>query len=403
MVANQTTQANQGGVPALMIKLSFPEVKPEADRPGQCIYCGSPYLHVHGHELRKLKDIRLKELKITRYRCLSCQRTFRVHPQGVEGKKQQTKRTIFICLTLYVLGLSLRGTSLFLSALECLVGTMSVWRDLQLAGHKCRSSYRIILKRLSLSLAAGLDETKVRLAGKKMEVFFSVDAGYGLCLYLDVKDKRDSDAIRPILRKLKDELGIEVIITDDHAPYDKAKEEECGANMAHQLCLVHVKKNALERLREIDVSQELKDSIRKALDGLSPADLEDLEALEKEPSIRKPEMVHRLLVDLLRKWHLLTVHKNKEGVPSDNNFTEQAIGRTKMRAKMTRGHKSLEGLLNFIILTQLAGYFMPLTVEEKRRKERIPKAKSTVLTLKSPQKKRLLEHYGGLKWLEAVW
>jgi DNA-directed RNA polymerase subunit RPC12/RpoP len=70
-----------------MIKLSFPEVKPEADRPGQCIYCGSHYLNVHGHDLRKLKDIRLKELKIIRYRCLSCFRTFRVYPRGVEGKK----------------------------------------------------------------------------------------------------------------------------------------------------------------------------------------------------------------------------------------------------------------------------------------------------------------------------
>jgi transposase-like protein len=386
-----------------MIKLSFPEVKPEATRPGKCIYCSSHYLNVHGHHLRKPKDIRLKELKVSRYKCLSCLRTFRVHPPGVEGKKQQTKRTIFLAVALYLLGPSLRGTSAFLSALECPVGRMSVWRDLQLAGQKCRSGYRTILKELSLSLVAGLDETKMRLAGKKMEVFFSVEAGYGLCLYIEVQDQRDSSAIRPILRKLRDELGIEVIITDDHAPYEKAKEEEHGADMAHQLCLVHLKKNASRRLKEAGLSSELGDQIKKALDSLSPSDLKDLEDLEKRPEVRENEKLHRLLIDLLRKWHLLTVHKNKEGVPSNNNFTEAAIGRTKIRAKTTRGHKSPEGLFNFVILTQLAGYFMPLTLDEKRRKERIPKAKSTGLTLKSSEKKRLLECYGGLKWLEAVW
>lgn len=386
-----------------MIKLLFPEVKPEAERPRQCIYCGSHYLNVHGHHLRKSKDIRLQELKITRYRCSSCRRTFRAYPQGVEGKKRQTKLTIFLAVVLYLLGLSLRGTSVFLSGLKCSLGTMSVWRDLQLAGKKCRQNYRAILGSVSFSPVAGLDETKMRLAGKKMEVFFSIDAGYGLCLYIEIQDQRDSSVIRPILRKLKDELGIEVIITDDHAPYEKAKEEEHGAAMAHQLCLVHIKKNVSKRLKEVDLSSELKDSLKQALASLSPSDLKDLEDLEKRPELRENEKLHRLLIDILSKWHLLTVYKKKEGVPSDNNFTEAAIGRTKIRAKMTRGHKSLEGLLNFITLTQLAGYFLPLTLGEKRRKERIPKAKSTIITLKSSEKKELLERYGGLKWLEAVW
>ncbi|WP_176229847.1 hypothetical protein [Candidatus Hakubella thermalkaliphila] len=98
----------------------------------------------------------------------------------------------------------------------------------------------------------------------------------------------------------------------------------------------------------------------------------------------------------MRKWYLSVVHKKERSVPSDNNFTEVVIGRSKILGKTTRGYKSVEGLSNFTTPTQLAHYFMLLCPDEKRRKEKVPKGKSTNITLKSSGRKESLGRYGGL-------
>ena len=73
-------------------------------------------------------------------------------------------------------------------------------------------------------------------------------------------------------------------------------------------------------------------------------------ALEKR--IRQEPTLRALVVELCEKWRSLVCHKHVPGLPSTNNRTEQVIGRSKIRYKLVRGFKSMEGLLNGLWLTQ---------------------------------------------------
>jgi hypothetical protein len=58
------------------------------------------------------------------------------------------------------------------------------------------------------------------------------------------------------------------------------------------------------------------------------------------------------VVYLLNLWHRLTLYQRRPGLPRTNNLSEQAIGRSKHRARTVRGFKSLDGALNFFAATQ---------------------------------------------------
>jgi hypothetical protein len=56
--------------------------------------------------------------------------------------------------------------------------------------------------------------------------------------------------------------------------------------------------------------------------------------------------VRRLLVYLSKSWERYTAFYDNPGVPWTNNGTEQTIGKMKMRARITRGYKTMSGMLN---------------------------------------------------------
>lgn len=61
-----------------------------------------------------------------------------------------------------------------------------------------------------------------------------------------------------------------------------------------------------------------------------------------------------LTLELWNKWGKLLSHLRKPalGMDGTNNATERAIGKSKVRYKTMRGHKSEEGMKNGIALTQ---------------------------------------------------
>ena len=54
----------------------------------------------------------------------------------------------------------------------------------------------------------------------------------------------------------------------------------------------------------------------------------------------------------MRLWHSLLCHKRMRGVCDTNNVAERVTGRSKIRYKMTRGYKSIDGMMNGLWLTQ---------------------------------------------------
>lgn len=84
--------------------------------------------------------------------------------------------------------------------------------------------------------------------------------------------------------------------------------------------------------------------------GLPPQGGKVLLAMEKE--VRDAPLLRDVVVGLEERWHSLTWHQRLKGVPTTNNATERAIGRSKIRYKTLRGYKSMEGLQKGVYFTQ---------------------------------------------------
>lgn len=327
----------------MRIRLLLPEVKSEPEqRPKGCKRCHSPILQGHGQFEKRVRDTKVRQVIVQRYRCPACGYTFRHYPSGVSGA-QQSGRLKALASLMWGLGLSYSASSIILGLLEAPLSKMSVWRDVQAMGQALRrrqwqGKVRVI----------GADETAVRLKGREVAVGVVVDAQTGQTIGVDLLlNGRDAAAFERWLLPYVGELGVEVIVSDDLNTYKPVAQR---LDLRHQVCLAHVRKNVTRRLREIAGWEEVKERLKHLLKELPLEGGEELLALEKE--VRAEPRLKALVVDLGQKWQSLILHKQVTGVPATNNVSERGIGRTKVRVKTIRGFKSEEGSLNAFALTQ---------------------------------------------------
>jgi transposase-like protein len=145
-------------------------------RPRSCRHCGEPLLHRHGAVSKPIEDHRSSEVIAERYKCLSCQSTFRHYPSGLTAKNQ-SQRTVVLAALMYGLGLSCSAASHLLGALGALgvgVSKMGVWRDAQEAGEALRESRLAGRARI-----VAADETVFKVKGEEVVVGFVVDGASG--------------------------------------------------------------------------------------------------------------------------------------------------------------------------------------------------------------------------------
>lgn len=368
----------------MKISLTIPSVNQAPTlRPRACLYCGRSVLHRHGVVSKPIKDQRLSEVIVHRYKCRSCGRTSRHYPFGIT-RKSQSQRTVVLAALMYGLGLSCSAASHLLGALGVDLGQMSVWRDAQEAGEALRRKRPAGRVRV-----LGADETAYKVKGRKVLVGFVVDAQSGRTLGFEVLFEGDGKAFREWLEPYAKELGTEVLVSDDNDSYGVAAAE---LGLSHQLCIAHVRKYLKRRSKSIleqaegewgerDEKYEKLEEDLGRLGGL----LEDLpedgergigrlhgEYLWAEPPTRggggqkdpkereKKEKasagyrMRMLTLELWQKWKKIRLHlrETELGLDGTNNASERAIGRSKVRYKTMRGYKSDEGMSNGIALTQ---------------------------------------------------
>jgi len=115
----------------MKISLFIPDVNVcPTSRPRACRYCGDPYLHSHGTLTKPVRDYKLTEVIVRRYKCVSCGKTFRHYPAGITTK-DQSQRTQVLAALMYGLGLSCSAASHLLGVLGAEVEKITVWRDAQ--------------------------------------------------------------------------------------------------------------------------------------------------------------------------------------------------------------------------------------------------------------------------------
>src|SRR5215207_3275497 len=114
-----------------IVVLKLPDVKRKREeRPRKCRYCAGETFQRWGQVNKPVKDMRVRQVKVYRYRCCQCKRTFRHYPEG-NSCADQTERLRVFAVLLWRLGLSHRASSLILSGLQVFVSHMLIWRDVQ--------------------------------------------------------------------------------------------------------------------------------------------------------------------------------------------------------------------------------------------------------------------------------
>ncbi len=327
----------------MRVRLLVPQVNPlPADRPKACRWCKSPLLQRHQAVPKALIDTQLRETQAVRYRCTACGRTFRHYPQGVSHYRQ-SQRVMGLAVLFWTLGLSEWATSHVLHALEAGIHRSSVHRDRLRAGALLRQRGMAAGRVRVL----GADETTVRVRGQAQLVGFVVDGESGKTIGVDLLVCQDSTAFRQWLERYTHTLGVEVLVTDDLNTY-KPVSQQLG--LPQQVCLAHVRKWVVQRLRRISGWEEEKALIRELVRVLPADGGERLLRLERR--VRRSLPLRRLVVDLIGRWPALVFHQGRSWVPATNNRTEQAIGKSKVRFKTVRGFKSVTGALAGVALTQ---------------------------------------------------
>lgn len=325
------------------IRLLIPVVQSfPRDRPTRCLFCQHPYVARHGTVAKPITDTKLVMVQVVRYRCSFCGKTFRQYPGGV-SRSRQSWRVVVLASLLYAFGLSCSVAAQFLHLQEVGISPVTVWRDAQLLGHR--------LRRRSLPgrqvRVLGADETYVRVRGRTVCLGLVTDAATGETLGVDVLIEQDAVGFLRWLRRFVHPLGVEVLVTDDLSTYKPVVQ---GLKVQHQVCIAHVRKNVTKRLRKLPGQDAVKELVRELVRDFPPWGERALRELAK--TLRGNVPWRRFLSDLAEKWPSLRRFVDNPTVPSTNNVTERAIGRSKVRYKTVRGFKSEDGMLNLFALTQ---------------------------------------------------
>ena len=340
-----------------IVVLKLPAVKRQREaRPKTCPYCARETFQRWGGVNKPVKDIWVRNVKVYRYRCCHCHRTFRHYPEG-NTNADQTERLRTFAILLWTLGLSYRASSLILSGLKVCVSHMTIWRDVQEEAQKIKKHQQWKPVRM-----VGLDGAHVLGWGEKQSVLVAVDLGTGQPLAIGYVNESDPQAVRRWLEPLVQRHGITVIVTDDLSTYKVVAEK---LQLGHQICQFHVRRWVGKALRELQetVPKEwlwVLEEIRHLLDLLPPDGSKTLYALWKQlPGRRsKPtqtrsalEQLRDLLLRLSQDWQIYCTFQSEPEIPWTNNSTERAIGTMKMRARTVRGYKSWPGMQSGLLLS----------------------------------------------------
>lgn len=339
-----------------IVVLKLPNVKRQREeRPRVCPYCDGETLQRWGQVNKPVKDVRVRNIKVYRYRCCVCKRTFRHYPDGNTSADQTERLRIFVIL-LWKLGLSYRASSLVLSGLNVLVSFMTIWRDVQTEAQTIQK--RNAWKPVRL---LGVDGAYVLGWGAKRPVLVAVDLGTGDPIAVGYVNEYDPQAIRRWLEPLVQHHGITVIVTDDLSSYKIVAEK---LQLGHQVCQFHVRRWVGKTLKELQhtVPQEwlwVLTEVQQLIDVLPPDGSKTLYALWKQLPGRRSqrdqsrsalEQLRDLLLRLSQDWSHYCTFQSEPLVPWTNNATEQVIGRMKMRARTVRGYKSWPGMQSGLLL-----------------------------------------------------
>jgi transposase-like protein len=359
--------------------------------------CNGTHFKEHQWNCDKpIRDTHHPRVTVRRYRCLKCQRTFRVYPTGV-SHDQQSDTLKGLSVLMYVLGLSYQGVADLLEALQYPLAKSTVYKNVQAAGEQAIQLREQWLKQQAGKVQAlGLDFTHVKCQGADRIVAVATAVLTGQPIAFELLESEGALHAERWIRGIAKMLGAEVLVTDDA---DALKNVSEALDVEQQICRAHVNRNvedliaalgtqALEHphpvppelhTRGMTVDQFLEDlsTVENVICGVPFDGQRQLEQLVAQyqyapapPQGHRASMWYRfrrLVLDWSENWTRLALYqrwrgKNGERLDGTNNVTEQVIGQcVKERYRTMRGYKRDASILNVSSLigwlrTQGCGY-----------------------------------------------
>jgi len=352
--------------------------------------------HFKRHQLacdKALRDLRHSQVQSQRYRCLTCQRTFRVYPRGVSAA-QQSNNLKALSVLLYVLGLSYQGVSDVLDALGQALSKSTVYNNVQAAGARAIEQRNGWLQQHGTSVKVlGIDCTHVKRLGQDTILAVASAILSGETLSIEVLADESAESLTQWAQTLAGSLQAEVLVSDDA---DAMKSVADALGLDQQVCRAHVNRNihdlvaslgtrALEHPDRVpvgtalSVSQLLDDlqQVEELIKGLPHDGQQQLDQLaERYQCAPPPKAEHKasmwyrmrmLVLDWSENWSRLARFQSWRGPAAEkldgtNNVTERIIGQSiKERYRSMRGYKRKQSILHVSGLTawiamQPAGY-----------------------------------------------
>jgi transposase-like protein len=369
----------------MRIRVRLPRVEPgEYSRLEECPYegCGGRFFKPHGlrGEKKAIRDLRYEQVRSYRYRCLRCDRTFRVYPQGVSNA-QQSDLLKAITVLLYVLGLSYGAVEDFLFALGEAVSKTMVYYNVQKAGIKSRSRQHAAVARGGKRAVIGSDGTYVKVKGEQVGIQVVVDDESGDLLGLEIVVSENADEVREIVEQAAERVDAEVLVSDDLDVYKGVADE---AGLDHQICRGHVKRNVDDWAESVIEQLKRNEPLPKDVESSTERLQEDVQTIQQMVRERPPDapdslekMYYRYMAApvpkkgqrhtvwyrmrmritrLWENWDRLTLDQRRDDLDGTNNSSERLIGWwIKERYRMMRGYKRTESIRNVVTLTARMG------------------------------------------------
>ncbi len=342
--------------------------------------CTGSQFKLHQVHCRKpVRDLRHSQVIVQRYRCWKCHHTFRVYPVGVSSD-QLTASLKALCVLLYLLGLSYYGVVDLLEALVHPVSKTTVYNYVQASGKKVQHLRKEWRKQQASKIQVlGIDFTHVRRAGHDQIVAVATSILSGEPIDIELLDAEASVRILKWIREIAEEIGAEILVTDD-ADALKTVADELGCQQ--QICRAHVNRNVHDLMAQLGTKAlEHPDKVPWELPGLTVEQfLEDLGDREwiiqgvphagqaqldrlaaRYQMAPPPSQDHRasmwyrmrlLTLDWSENWSRLAFDRTWRGAKNEkldgtNNVTEQVIGQcVKERYRTMRGYKRQASILN---------------------------------------------------------
>lgn len=241
---------------------------------------------------------------------------------------------------LRALGLSHRSTEKVARLFGYRVSYTSSWRDARKLGGMAR-------RRLPAGSArvVGVDETWMKVRGKARPVGVALDLG-GKMLGVELTGA-DFDYVG-WFKRLSEELGAEVVVTDDARACDEGVEQ---SGVGRQQCLARLRRG-LSRAKS-KLSEQLRErygwllkEMRQLLRELPYDGAERLLRWARDKEL--PQELRPLAARLLNRWRQMALFMRVAGAPESTNWVEGKFGRIKPRYRMTRSLKPDAGALSFM-------------------------------------------------------